>query len=530
MSDISERAFVRTREVLPAEYHSSPAALAVYLKYYLLAKLGSLLVSDRHSLQSDRRERMGEQVNLVSQMVQLAFDLSFEEMADMAERAGIDFNPEWVSPDYTGRLAQVASEELLGKPVSPELLIYPEPVAPSAFVLEGRPIHAILFGTFTHFLNEFYALVTDAYCSDMRHAGKAKRTLVAACSSWFSAPGYLERCMRWRGQGTDLFEEARLSSPLPIHIAHTLCASSVRHVFFDNWCEKGKVIQVNPIDPSEIADDKYACYRRWRTSGVPTPDTILFMTKVSHKELEPHVESFRERIVEQSSAPSPGWVFVQPNFGTEGEKVKPFRLPESTREAAEYIGELTRKEPAILREARGNVYYKSEEQPGAFACDLRLNVSFDGESHHAESGYLQVASKENDLASSAGLGGRVVSFRKGALQNLVFRRNRQEGPEFYSLQLCDEDLAELARIACSAAEIFKGLYLVGIDLKLEVEEMPDGTRKVSAWVLDANPRPSGMMHSDSLPLGNVPPEPCVSDKVWVAFDKMAERSSETRQP
>jgi len=89
---------------------------------------------------------------------------------------------------------------------------------------------------------------------------------------------------------------------------------------------------------------------------------------------------------------------------------------------------------------------------------------------------------------------------------------------FRKIPLTPEDWNRLVGIACCASKVFDGLELVGVDLKLEAQEDPLGAVSVTGVVLDANPRPAGLMHSDSLPKGPERSTPCICSKMWLGFD------------
>lgn len=499
MTVIIEKSLSKTRSILPRQYHHHPGALSILLKNYLLDKFveqhGSIDAQPRQpGLFFDREtsEVMGS----------LALNITKDDIEKLIDISSIEIKSSDLDVLYKKRVAQLALEELKSTPICPEVLIFPESISPEEF--NAIRLHGVAFEYFPFLTNEFYALVVDCYSAHLQGSGKEECFLVAFHQSWLDEQG-VHRCLWWTGPDDDLLMESDLTEPVQLDSVQTIFASPEVHSIISAQCRRFGISEINSYEASSVADDKFACYKRWKKSSVPTPEALLIPAKTSREDIKKRVVPWSEgkrRIV------------VQPNFGTEGKGVQAFHEADG---AVDYIHTLIGLQDAIVREACGNVFYRPEGSNSVFACDLRLNVCFDGNDYYAESGYMQVASYPDEFASSASIGGKVVEFHRGCLERLVVKDERGA---VVRLLLDDSARETLINTAISAAECLKGLYLVGVDLKLEAFKKPGGGWAVQGLVLDANPRPAGLMHSDRFPVKNSIQEPCISPRLWLAFDKL----------
>ena len=135
----------------------------------------------------------------------------------------------------------------------------------------------------------------------------------------------------------------------------------------------------------------------------------------------------------------------------------------------------------LVQPRRDGVLYQSP-QGARHTLVLRLNVSWDGACHRAESAYAQIG---RDTASPAGgAGSRALSLDE-ALAGLCRRSDGAPVPWPASA------LARLRRTAEQAAAPFAGLLLIGIDIVLDL----DADDTPVPVLLEANARPAGLGHA-----------------------------------
>lgn len=516
-ADLISESLRKMQQSLARKRHNTPGACAIFLKHWFTlqyeASFGKVesqrLLKDSHYRES-----------VVHDLGELVFSLSQDDLIRVLQKSGIpDCRPEHFSSDYLKRVAQQALESLEATSACPELLIEPVAGEPNLVNPKRLPIHAVLFEWFPHFTNEFYALAVDAFSSDLDHFGKPKRLLVGAHESWLTEGGVLRRCLWWTGSDDDVLIESDIEPGIAVDCVHTICASPQAHARVHDWCVRYAIPQVNPYPESAVADDKHECFRRWKAAGVPTPETLLLDRGMAPEDVQSVLGEWLDAQKSvRSDPPLVERIFVQPNLGTEGRGVHTFEIPSETQKAARYASEIASTEPVIVRPSCGNVSCRDDTTGEVFACDLRLNVGFNGTTYTAESGYLQVASSPSERIVSAGRGGRVMELHKNALGQLV----TEEGTP---IAMNAGNFDTLKNIASKAAEAIGGIALVGVDLKLLATMDKHGEIALSAFVLDINPRPAGLMHSDRLPVsGRLIAEinsehataPCISPGMWLA--------------
>ncbi|HNT35539.1 MAG TPA: hypothetical protein PKH07_11130, partial [bacterium] len=384
---------------------------------------------------------------------------------------GLPLLPQHLSrEEYLRRVAQQALETLEGTSVCPSLLIEPTACQLSEANPRNLPVHAVLFEWFPHFTNEFYSLAVDAFSSDLDHSGKPRRLVVAAHESWLTEDGRWRRGLWWTGLEDDLLIESDIEPSLSPLCVQTICAPPEAHSRIHDWCVRHSISQVNPYPISAVADDKYECFLRWKESGVPTPETRLIQRGTPKQK----TESLLAEWISQTARDNPDCcrdtaLFIQPNLGTEGRDVCVYTVPSGFQDAVQRITAMAVTEPVIVRPSCGNIYWRDDSSGAIISCVLRVNVGFDGTEHRAESGYLQVASSPGESVVSAGRGGHVVEFRKGALESLVTAEGK-------SVVLDAESIRTLKMIAANAAQTIGGVGLFGVDLRLEVTASPQAPR------------------------------------------------------
>jgi hypothetical protein len=117
---------------------------------------------------------------------------------------------------------------------------------------------------------------------------------------------------------------------------------------------------------------------------------------------------------------------------------------------------------------------------------LRFNISGDAENKHfLESGYVQLGMDLHHPAA-CGRNGSIIGFDQ--IQSNLCRRtaNHKKRVSF------DANFWHNIRaLAEQAASLFPHLYLLGLDVLLDLDE----NGKIIPVFLEANPRPAGMCHS-----------------------------------
>ena len=391
------------------------------------------------------------------------------------------------------RSAQLALEDLGGERVAPEMRIVPLPLSQEelATLLPGRYVHGLIFGEALHVANELFPLMLDAYAHDLSRCGTIVTNVVAVHLDWLDENGDARRVLLYEA-GREVLRE------LPLTVACSL--DSVQFLYLGaQEQERHRELsrrfadrrQVNPFTPAELADDKQTCFERLQAAGVPTPRTASLPAEMSPEALAQCLHS--------AGFPTTCHLVAQPRHGTEGEGVTPLHVDvhesASLAAAAGSLKALTADfGMLVVREYVPGLRFGNGNGNDSCAADLRLNVTWDGESFAAESGYLQVAADPKTLASSVGRGGRIVAFSRGALAGLG---------------IGEEELLIAQHAACNAASALTTdgtrLSLVGVDLR--VQRSNDGLRAV---VLDLNPRPAGLSYSELITTR----EPGVSLGLW----------------
>ncbi len=239
--------------------------------------------------------------------------------------------------------------------------------------------------------------------------------------------------------------------PAVVHFLHFRKANEIEiHRRLSSRFHKLKIIMVNPYNSgTSNCDSKFRMYEIFKNSGIPVPDTRLISRFNKRK-----MDSFNEIAEDFSEA----GLYIQPDRGTEGEGCFFFEKGDYEK-AAPFINQ--GHEDLVVRRKAGNTLYKKEN------FVFRINVCFDGEKYHADSGYCMV-------------GGKVVSAETGAR-----RVNINEVINY--LDLADEDLIRIKDTSCNAVRaVFQDeepSLLAGVDVVLEKK------LRYFPYIIDMNPRP-----------------------------------------
>ncbi|HQP99551.1 MAG TPA: hypothetical protein PLY86_13915 [bacterium] len=477
--------------------------LSLVLKYCLLRRAKQEISGIKPGI-ADARSGLGfEELNSCIQ------DIWNKDLEDLLQILKQDHDAELAPEDserilsetYRQRMTFLVWEQLLGQRSAPELRVCPGilPAAEYRRVFGEKPVVLIVFESFPNIMNECFPLFVDSYVHNLDTFGEPRWQVCASHIAWLDG-----QCKPTRAAFYDAARHALIETdcdpPPPVRAVLVLCASPAAHRTVSRVAAQSGILQLNPYPgAAETADSKIACYDLWKQAGVPTPRTVLIPTQSSPAIIQSTLERFRESIGRDSLLCS-----VQPNSGTEGHGVNSLILEtERDSEALSMVRRILKDDDAIVREWVGNVRIHYPGDTTGRACDLRLNVSFDGERYHAESGYMQVAGDELSMVSSTSRGGTILKFSRGALERL-------HGPEGHTIEWDLEMLNRIRGIAESAVQVFPELGLVGVDLKLEIFK----SGEMGAQVLDANPRPAGLTHSEFTPQPGKKAEPGVTRRLW----------------
>lgn len=411
-----------------------------------------------------------------------------------------------LDPEFLQRLTHLTVERILVHPAAPPLHLSPAADDGLAEVLAAAPVVAVLFDYPLAIVHELYPLWTDAYVQ--HQAGGPPVTIAGVHVSWLDAGCRARRAIVY-SEHCDAFHEAGLPAPIDLDAAMLLAQAATTHRTTSARLVEAGIPHLNPYTRgAALADDKWACYERWSSAGVATPPTCLLPADASPDQalgrLEPFVKSCPPGVA--------GW-FVQPRHGTESAGVR--FVPEGARACAEMVETWQRlavSDDAIVRPQAGLLWLEGPDGPRAF--DLRLHVCRYGDRHYAESGYLVCAPDTTPPISSVAGGARIRRLGHLGEAALVQQRPREPvGPLRWSAAARDRALGA----ACEAAAAL-GLDLAGIDVKLD---LLDG--HVQPIVLDANPRPAGLLHADLIAAG-IPdrgaPEAGIGASLWRQLDEV----------
>ena len=481
----------------------SNSDLSLVLKYALL-RCVKQEIPDIHPGIADAGSGLGfERLN---SFIRNIWDQDLEDLLRILKQDhAAEFSPEDLeqihSERYRRRMTFLVWEQLLGQRSAPELRVCPSilPAAKYRRVVSEKPVVLVVFEAFPNIMNECFPLFVDACVYNLETFGEPQWQVCASHIAWLDEQCRPTRAAFYDPAGYALIE-TDCDPPLSVCAILVLCASPTAHREVSEAATRRGILQLNPYrHAAETADSKIACYDLWKHAAVPTPRTVLIPAQSSPAMVQSILREFRENSRKHSLLCA-----VQPDSGTEGRSVNSLILePERDSDAISMVRRILTEDDAIVREWVGNVRFHAAGDMTGHVCDLRLNVSFDGQRHRAESGYLQVAGDEQSMVSSASRGGTIRKFSRGAMESLY-------GPEGRKIEWDADRLTRICGIAESAAKTFPDLALVGVDLKLELST----SEKLDAQVLDANPRPAGLTHSEFIPQPGKKAEPGVTRHLW----------------
>lgn len=437
---------------------------------------------------------------------------------------------------YLERVSHLAVESALVNPAAPPLQISPVVDTRHAErLLDNSPTVAVLFDYPLAITHELYPLWTDAFVFGQAAAETPPLEVIGVHASWLDADCRARRAIAYL-PAEEIFVEAPCVPPHPFAAGLLLAQSASCHRALSERLREAQVPHVNEWAVAAVADDKWECYRRWRRAGVPTPPTCLlsradaaastvekirYFTRaagvVDTAATVEQIRRFTEPGLADDDAFPGGWI-IQPRHGTEGRGVSWVSPADGVGRLVEAWQGISRTDDAILRAAVGGVCLgPAGGEEGIRSFDLRLHVAGDGRHLTCESGYLLVAPPGGSpVPSSPSSGGSVLSWARLLEGDLVAGGRPAAGDLVWG-----PGELESARTAATAAATAVGgvLALCGVDLKFDWHRGSG----VAPTVLDLNPRPAGLVHSDLLAAEGSRREAGIARGLWRRLGQLAAR-------
>lgn len=398
-------------------------------------------------------------------------------------------------PALRARVADLAIDALLSERLAPEIIL-----APGSRALSPHPpIHALIFSAFPHCAHELYPLLVDALTARLADPSAPPVRVVGAHEGWLR-DGALRRVLLLDAEANRLLE-LDLEPPVMPASAQVLALDLTRETASHAAIEAAlpDTRFTNPLAGAARLDDKTWTAETWRDAGLPTPAFNIIPTDASDDDI-------RALFADWLAQHGPRLV-IKPTDGTEGRGVTliDFSAPEARGQSLAAVRYLLQHGPVLLMEERGLLRCGEAAAPRRFT--IRINVCWDGQSAHAESGYAQVAADPHSIAS-AGRGGRVAP-----LEELWHCLRKLDGTPLHPIH---EDWRRLLVTAEAGAAVLAQRLgtsmprLVGLDLLLD----PDDAGAVHPVLLEANPRPAGMSHACFVTPDGPTGEPGVTQRLW----------------
>lgn len=337
---------------------------------------------------------------------------------------------------------------------------------------------AIIYGTDPEYIQE---VVSFFQLRELQKGGRRRYLAV----SW--ADGTLDRKVLSVNRRLEIEEEITDAPPEfeeAVVLSLPAFGEQRLHREISAYLQSRHIPLLNPYPTSRLADNKYLAISRLAAKKIPVPESLL-LRKPDASKLIPKLSAFLDR--HRASG-----FYVQPNEGTEGRETY-FLTSGEVRRSPEYVTDivsgLLRDREAIVKKARGNVFYfhEAEKERGYRPVTFRVLVWRPGQKIERDLGFAEVSASEHDGITSLEKGGRIIALRE-ALANLFYR----DTDGFRRVVLTEEERRRLPAVAVRALAAFNSgrrakLRIAGVDLLLEV------TRgRVLPVILEINPRPSGL--------------------------------------
>jgi hypothetical protein len=416
---------------------------------------------------------------------------------------------------YLERLSHLAIEDVLVNPAAPPLQI--SPVGDRRHVerlLTSSPTVAVIFDYPLAITHELYPLWTDAFVfGQSAPDGEPSLEVIGVHASWLDADCRARRAITYLPD-EDLFVEAPCHHPHVFGAALLLAQSSSCHRALAHRLREARIPHANDWDTAAVADDKWECYLRWRRAGVRTPPTCLLERDLGATDASDRIRRFTGSRAADVKALPGGWV-IQPRHGTESRGVRWVSGDTGIGDLLTAWEEISPTDDAILRDAVGRVCLSpAEGEDGPRCFDLRLHVSGEGRCYTCESGYLMVAPAGSPISTSPSSGGSILSWTRLLAQDLIAGGERTDAPDRLAMGSAELECAR--RAATAAAGAVGSLALCGIDLKFDWYQ-----GSLVPTILDLNPRPAGLLHSDLLVTDGSQPEAGIARGLWRRLRRLA---------
>lgn len=390
---------------------------------------------------------------------------------------GIELLRTLFSFTYRERLGWLIAERLhQGVLSEPFLKLATTPRPP----LEGDRLTVVFGGFSGYFKNALWQMFKDAEFLKLQYAG---RIVEGVYIGWLGRDSRIHRAILWEG-GFIVEAPVYPSNPGKVLLLNFRVEDERRmHEALSERLEAKGCEVLNSYSASRRCDSKYLTHRFVELynslggEGILMPEYVYVGLGSPLSGIKRVISSFLSRHQK---------VVVKPDYGTEGLGIRVFTRG-SLNGCVEYVYSLSREQPVVVEELRGNTYYKGERR-----YSLRVVVAFDGEGFRVESGFC-VVSGGGDVAAVS-RGGAIYEPLE-VLNNTWFEEGGRLSPYVFS----EGDIEGLVSVSRRAAEAInlglpkaRQLKYMGLDFVLEV----DGG---AAFVLlEANARPSGLTYLRSL--------------------------------
>lgn len=381
---------------------------------------------------------------------------------------------------YQERLSHLALEHLLVQGAVPPLLHFPQSLPARERGAESGTAIAVLFDFPLAITHELFPLWTDAFAFAQETGNPIE--IVGIHLSWLNGENFASRAITFDPR-RDAFIEAPTAPSLHFHAAVLMSLSAETHADLSHRLRAAGIPHVNPSSPSALADDKWACYLRWTEAGIPTPETVLLPADCTSADVEERARALFASLAAPDRPPH-GWV-VQPRHGTEGQGVSLIQCGQPVLPLLlQAWRDISSSDDAILRPRVGDVEWRRGPEELRHPLELRLHVTWNGDTYAAESGYAARSRFDEDSNDGSSPLLRDLGETELSLAGTLPRQPIHWGKH---------DLRQLGQTAVDAVRTLGTMPLAGVDLALTW-----GTDGIHAVVLDVNPRPAGLIRSDLL--------------------------------
>jgi len=405
-----------------------------------------------------------------------------------------------------------------------------------AHALDVEAVHAVIFnGDVEHFQYSLADLLLEA-AAHTAHTGSGVRA-VGVHRDWLdlSDPNFAraQRCLAVNAQGQ--LVEITLEEPFIVDSAHLLNmpGRDEQHDarFLARVLDIRRIPVINPVRGMARADSKIETLRVLGESSrlFSLPQGSLLVHGQSQDILLAELRTFASALPRDNEGRVS--IFVEPNHGTEGRGTRHFLIDPDDTEALAEVAAYTRTiheefaDAAIIEQGRGNVFFIDPENhaAGARRIALRVNVSWSGSEFVSEGGFAQVASSPDNYVAAAEQNGEIVPAVE-ALRNIYYR---DDTGALVRYEPTPQEVARVLETAAQAAGVLTADLLpseivrfMGIDILLEIDTSTGAPRLVPV-VLEANPRPAGIRHIETIPLDLSDGVPAAARNLWSYVEQCA---------